>query len=222
MLSDMKADGMEHVVSWQPHGRCFRIHNQHMFVEKVLPMYFQINKYPSFQRQLNIYNFRRLTRGQDKGCYYHELFLRSKRFLAKDIPRLKLKKTGPRKPADPDSEPNFYLMPYLPESNDVTRHKGMPNINNATPPGFIMPPPQFMATMMTLNPTMQFQWWQQYNQQMMAQMAQASPPVVGDATDEPFQPSQVEEAPEQEDTTNQEAHDTNNTTETKESVTEGV
>jgi hypothetical protein len=37
MLSDMEQDGFQHVASWQPHGRCFLVHDPKLFAEKVLP-----------------------------------------------------------------------------------------------------------------------------------------------------------------------------------------
>jgi hypothetical protein len=52
--------------------------------------------------------------GRDKGGYYHELFLRSKRFLSHRIQRIKIKGTGARKPSSPETEPNFYNAPFLP------------------------------------------------------------------------------------------------------------
>jgi hypothetical protein len=38
VLSDMEKDGLQHVASWQPHGRCFVVHDQQLFVEKILPL----------------------------------------------------------------------------------------------------------------------------------------------------------------------------------------
>jgi hypothetical protein len=38
MLSELETDGMADIVSWQPHGRCFLVHKQMHFVEKVLPL----------------------------------------------------------------------------------------------------------------------------------------------------------------------------------------
>ena len=38
MLSDMQADGLDHMVSWQPHGRCFVVHNSKLFVAQILPL----------------------------------------------------------------------------------------------------------------------------------------------------------------------------------------
>lgn len=110
--------------------------------------WFRQTKFASFQRQLNLYGFKRLTTGKktpralatlrmcpyasttdsifnemtgrDKNGYYHELFLRGKRFLAHRIPRIKLKGQGARKPTSPETEPNFYLYSFLPmeQSND--------------------------------------------------------------------------------------------------------
>lgn len=36
------------------------------------------NKYSSFQRQLNLYGFRKLVRGNEAGGYMHPLFERGK------------------------------------------------------------------------------------------------------------------------------------------------
>ena len=36
MLSDMQADGLDHIVSWQPHGRAFVVHKPKEFVSQVL------------------------------------------------------------------------------------------------------------------------------------------------------------------------------------------
>jgi hypothetical protein len=38
VLCEMEKDGLQHVASWQPHGRCFVVHDKQLFVEKVLPL----------------------------------------------------------------------------------------------------------------------------------------------------------------------------------------
>jgi hypothetical protein len=38
MLTELEIDGMDGIVSWQPHGRCFLVHKQEQFVEEVLPL----------------------------------------------------------------------------------------------------------------------------------------------------------------------------------------
>ncbi len=102
------------IVSWQPHGRCFCVKKIKEFTEDVLPRFFQQRKYPSFQRQLNLYGFNRITAGPDKGSYYHELFLRSKKALCRAIHRMKVKGTGCRMASNPRQEPNFYAMEPMP------------------------------------------------------------------------------------------------------------
>ncbi|KAL7475846.1 hypothetical protein ACHAW6_001749 [Cyclotella cf. meneghiniana] len=111
MLDAIERDGYAHVVSWQPHGRCFVVHKPKEFVNHIMPKYFKQSKMASFQRQLNLYGFSRLTGGLDKGGYYHELFLRGKVSLAYKINRMRVKGTGVRMPTNPDSEPNLYALP---------------------------------------------------------------------------------------------------------------
>ena len=82
-----------------------------------MPQYFNQGKFASFQRQLNLYGFKRLTRGPDTGSYYNELFLKGRPFLAQDIQRTKVKGNGARAASNPDAEPNFYAMPSLDEAS---------------------------------------------------------------------------------------------------------
>mmetsp|Transcript_27448 Transcript_27448/g.42063 ORF Transcript_27448/g.42063 Transcript_27448/m.42063 type:complete len:367 (+) Transcript_27448:93-1193(+) len=98
------------IVSWLPHGRSFLVHKPKEFANSVLPRFFQQKKYASFQRQLNLYGFSRITQGADRGSYYHEYFLRAKKFLCRSIIRMKVKGTGARMASNPDAEPNFYVM----------------------------------------------------------------------------------------------------------------
>lgn len=39
VLDQVEADGLAHVISWQPHGRCFVIHKPKEFVDHVMPKY---------------------------------------------------------------------------------------------------------------------------------------------------------------------------------------
>jgi hypothetical protein len=111
VLAELAKDGREHIMSWQPHGRSFKIHKHQEFIDLVLPQYFGMTKKSSFLRQLNLYSFNRLSVGPDKCAYYHELFLRGKRFLCCRMNRNKINGNGTRSAAKPEQEPNFYAMP---------------------------------------------------------------------------------------------------------------
>ena len=78
-----------------------------------MPKHFRQSKLTSFQRQLNLYGFSRLTSGKDRGGYYHELFLRNKLFLCQSMTRIRIKGTGIKGKASPETEPDFYSMPMV-------------------------------------------------------------------------------------------------------------
>lgn len=79
------------IISWMPHGRAFKIKDIASFEREVIPKYFHHSKYLSFKRQLNLWNFQRVNKGLDLGCYYHPFFLRGKLNLVKRMRRQKIK-----------------------------------------------------------------------------------------------------------------------------------
>jgi HSF-type DNA-binding len=112
MLIRVEDEGLNRIVSWQPHGRCFVVHDPVQF-KALLPNFFKLSKIASFQRQLNLYGFQRLTVGVDKGGYYNELFLRNRPDLVLKIQRVKVKGTGVRAKSNPKEEPNLYTYPAV-------------------------------------------------------------------------------------------------------------
>jgi hypothetical protein len=113
LLLSAEIEGFNHIISWQEHGRAFKIHKDKEFVERVLPLYFSHKNLLSFHRQLNLYGFLKITQGRDKGAHYHELFLREKYFLARKIIRKKVKGTFVRGLPNPSDEPDFYALPFI-------------------------------------------------------------------------------------------------------------
>jgi HSF-type DNA-binding len=100
------------VIQWLPHGRAFRF-DKAALGQIVLPQYLAgQTKIASFQRQLNMYGFLKLTGdfNADKGAYYHALFLRGRPDLAKLIGRGDKVGCNVRQRLDPESEPNFSRM----------------------------------------------------------------------------------------------------------------
>jgi HSF-type DNA-binding len=105
------------IAGWQQHGRSFKVHDRKRFQSLVLPSFFPFQStFASFQRQLNIYGFRRLT-GQhaDQGTYYHEYFLRGRQHLCELMPRNS--NAQPSVVFDSSTEPDFSSLPTLPSTN---------------------------------------------------------------------------------------------------------
>jgi hypothetical protein len=115
------------IVSWQPHGRSFKIHNPEKFLEKVMPLHFEQTKLSSFRRQLNLYGFRRFLSGRDKGGYYHEMFLRGQPELCSQMIRTTAKGRAKVKV----TEPNFYKMPFSVEDQISGQH--LANVRPVSP-----------------------------------------------------------------------------------------
>ena len=120
LLRIVEKHDLDQIVSWQPHGRSFLIHDANKFEDVIMRKYFNKAQIASFRRQLNLYNFKRITRGPDAGSYYHEGFLRGRPVLACRIQRIKVKGTKFRATSCPEDEPDFYKMSVLPGVDEVT------------------------------------------------------------------------------------------------------
>jgi hypothetical protein len=137
MLSEVESLGLAKAVSWFPHGRAFAVFDIQTFTEKIMPRYFTQTKWTSFLRQLSLYGFTRLSKDPDRGGYYHENFLRGRPLLASKMKRRKIKGTKFKATSSPETEPNFYAMPFVtdtaastavdPSSNPVSNNSSMVN-----------------------------------------------------------------------------------------------
>ena len=88
MLLQVKLNNQEHIVSWDLNGRALKVHDPQAFATKILPVYFlHSTKWESFQRQLNLYGFKRISRGPHKGIYLHKYFVKDNRSLCSLISR---------------------------------------------------------------------------------------------------------------------------------------
>lgn len=120
LLDSMDADAAKgdlmgkSIVGWQPHGRAFKVHNIDAFVKTIMPHFFKHTKYASFQRQLNLYGFIRITTvGPDKGAVYHPCFVRNQMDLVSGMVRRRVKGTKIRRAVQPETQPNFYADAQL-------------------------------------------------------------------------------------------------------------
>lgn len=113
LLECAEEQGYSDIVAWQPHGRSFVVKDKHRFASTILPQHFGCQKsFASFQRQLNVYGFLRMTKaGADRKSYYHELFLRNRPDLIVLMPRKRNSTASVRRSLDPSTEPNLYQFP---------------------------------------------------------------------------------------------------------------
>jgi len=72
MLENAEKKQFSHIVSWNETGTGFMVHDKDHFTKEIVPHYFNLTKYKSFQRQLSLYGFQRVTVGPNKGLRYHE------------------------------------------------------------------------------------------------------------------------------------------------------
>jgi hypothetical protein len=87
--------GHSSVVSWLPGGKAFKVHKKGDFCNELMPAFFNSSKYKTFQRSLNLWGFKCVARGTDKGaCYYHQFFVRGNVDLCKNMMRVKIKGGG--------------------------------------------------------------------------------------------------------------------------------
>ena len=116
MLEEVQKSGKDDIISFFSHGRAFAVHDPDRFTAEIMPSYFKQSRLSSFQRQLNLYGFTRITSGPDAGGYYHELFLKARPTLAIQMRRVGLPKGEDRRKMrakNMKSEPNFYAMGHV-------------------------------------------------------------------------------------------------------------
>ena len=85
MLDDLEQTENSHIASWSSDGSCIRVHDQIAFVNSVLGSYFRQTKYKSFQKQLYLYGFSRISDGRNRGYYFHPDFQRPNKIRCGEI-----------------------------------------------------------------------------------------------------------------------------------------
>jgi hypothetical protein len=86
--------GHSSVVSWLPGGKAFKVHKKEDFCNELMPAFFNSSKYKTFQRSLNLWGFKSVSRGPEKGVCYHQFFVRGNAHLCKNMIRIKIKGGG--------------------------------------------------------------------------------------------------------------------------------
>mmetsp|Transcript_38858 Transcript_38858/g.90384 ORF Transcript_38858/g.90384 Transcript_38858/m.90384 type:complete len:174 (-) Transcript_38858:3149-3670(-) len=108
MLEKVEEEGKTDIVSWSPNGRFFMVHNIKKFVSEIMQSHFKQTKISSFQRQLNLYGFRRIN-----GGYFHEFFIRGLPGLCVGIFRIKVKPISSYESEQAKSNDPLNLLPVI-------------------------------------------------------------------------------------------------------------
>jgi len=91
LLLEVEAAGRADVISFVANGRAFAIHKADIFFKQIVPLYFRQSRLSSFKRQLNLYGFELINTGPARGGYYHELFVKDRPELCRQMRRVAVK-----------------------------------------------------------------------------------------------------------------------------------
>jgi HSF-type DNA-binding len=95
--------------------------------------WFNHSNYNSFQRQLNIYGFRRFREGRDKDAYYHQNFVRGEYQQTFNMERNSIKGTGAQRPSVVTAHPDFYQRHVRVDDPYVTSTTRTASISRSQP-----------------------------------------------------------------------------------------
>ncbi|KAJ0538815.1 putative transcription factor HSF-type-DNA-binding family [Helianthus annuus] len=104
----------DYLISWSRTGDSFIVWNEAEFTSELLPKYFKHSNYSSFQRQLNIYGFRKTD--TDRWEFANDCFIKDQKHLLKSINRKKAMIVTSQQKVTPQKSPE-------PEVNNVNRHE---------------------------------------------------------------------------------------------------
>mmetsp|Transcript_8301 Transcript_8301/g.12073 ORF Transcript_8301/g.12073 Transcript_8301/m.12073 type:complete len:431 (-) Transcript_8301:614-1906(-) len=139
-IMEILANEDPNIVGWLPSDMCFIILDDDAFVQEILPKYFQHTKITSFQRQLNLYGFRRIAKGPEAGAYRHELFRKDLPDLCLQMKRLKQPEpcstiTTTRRPRSESAEEQTEEEQRQDKNrNNTAVHEYSSNLNGANTP----------------------------------------------------------------------------------------
>ena len=92
LLTELEQMGESHIACFVSTGDAFSVQNPRLFEKRILKDYFpRMGSFGSFQRQLNLYDFKRISNGDPRGAYTHHLFHKAFPQLAKSMKRTKIK-----------------------------------------------------------------------------------------------------------------------------------
>ncbi|KAG7342434.1 HSF-type DNA-binding protein [Nitzschia inconspicua] len=91
MLEEAEEKNLTHIVGWTHKGEGFKVHNKHAFEAKFIPRYFSTTTYRGYHRNLNLWGFKTVNRGGDRGTCWHPYFKKGRPELCQYMERMALK-----------------------------------------------------------------------------------------------------------------------------------
>jgi hypothetical protein len=97
LLEETQKNGQWDVISWLPDGKSFKVHDKEEFIRNIMPSFFDLTKYKSFQRNLNLWGFTTVPKGPEKGKCSNPYFLRGFPLYCKAMKRITIKGNGAKR-----------------------------------------------------------------------------------------------------------------------------
>jgi hypothetical protein len=97
LLEETEKNGQWQVISWLPDGKSFKVHDKEEFIRKIMPAFFDLTKYKSFQRNLNLWGFVTVPKGPEKGKCSNSYFLRGFPLYCQAMKRITIKGNGAKR-----------------------------------------------------------------------------------------------------------------------------
>lgn len=136
-IMDMLRTEDPNVVGWVPSGTSFVIRDADTFVQQILPKYFRHGRMTSFQRQLNLYGFKRIcNKGPEAGAYYHDLFLRDQPDLCHQMKRLPARSEAPQQSTSLTRSSTNPRRPRSSSTSEVNKNSNNTNSSNKLPESY--------------------------------------------------------------------------------------
>ena len=121
----------ESSIKWLPHGLVlFCIHDKEVFTTHVMPRYFKATKMRSFQRQLNLWGFKRIVSGVDTDAWRHASFIRGHPQYLKSIDRTGKPSRARNSLHHYNYNPDFYQMQVISQAQQQNNYALIANQRN--------------------------------------------------------------------------------------------
>merc|ERR1712228_892315 len=113
MLHD---SSLNHIISWHSTlNHAFVVHKQNLFCQQILPKFFKHNKFTSFVRQLNMYQFHKLR--DEKPMTWSHIYLEKNKYSQLQFIQRRISNTNQSQSSHPSMNANYKNLSKLANEN---------------------------------------------------------------------------------------------------------